>query len=263
MSRGGDARTSGTVSSAKIDAAEEPDVHSSDVFVSWAHSDEDWDSTHAETWARYAAEFTTALRGFGIPADIDLYHLHEPVIDWTRFGQARVKSARFVVVLMSRAWAERWAGTNTPTVGAGAASEADTLKGLYQSNQEQFQRKVLLVLLPGVDQAIIPPDLARLNRSYVDPNDADSFDNLLRLLTNQPLYVKPAVGTLRTLPPATISSLATSDSVAPQTALEEYRTLRSAVEAGDKAKAANADVPNERLKQALLRGMLDVLQDLN
>ena len=57
---------------------------------------------------------------------------------------------RVVIVVLSEAWKQRWQGTNAPTVGAGAVAEADTLQGIFGKNQAEFQRKTLLVLLPGV-----------------------------------------------------------------------------------------------------------------
>lgn len=171
------------------DAAEAPTA-----FVSWAHSHPTWTRERTSEWESQVAAFAAMLRRrFGIRADVDLFHLDE-TIDWTRYGPRQIQEAKFTLVVMSQAWAERWSGTNSPRVGAGAAAEADTLRGLFAQNQENWQRKIVVVMFPDVDTSTVPADLQRATRVSVDPADPDSFEGLIRLLTDQPRYPKPPVG---------------------------------------------------------------------
>jgi hypothetical protein len=164
------------------------------AFVSWAHSHPTWTPEQTSDWESQVAAFAAMLRRrFGIRADVDLFHLDETV-DWTRYGPQQIQEAKFTLVVMSKAWAERWAGTNSPCVGAGAAAEADTLRGLFSQHQENWQRRVVVVMFPDVDTSVVPADLQRATRVSVDPVDADSFEGLIRLLTDQPRYPKPPVG---------------------------------------------------------------------
>jgi hypothetical protein len=170
------------------------------VFITWAHSDEAWSSSRAKAWQTQIADFAATLVELGIDTDIDLFHLDEPV-DWTRFGPRGVQAAELTLVVMSQAWAERWSGTNTATVGAGAAAEADTLRGLFTKNQQEWQRRVVVVMFPDVSDIVVPPDLERITRLYVDLEDPDSVEAVIRLVTGQPRFPKPKLGKVPALGP--------------------------------------------------------------
>jgi hypothetical protein len=170
------------------------------VFVSWAHSNEEWSSDDAKEWQVQLADLAATLVELGIDADIDLFHLDEAV-DWTRFGPSSIQRSDMTVVVMSEAWAQRWSGTNAPSVGAGAAAEADTLRGLFARDQAEWQRRVVIVMLPGVLDRVVPPDLERVTRLYVDLSDPDSIEAVVRLITGQPRFPKPKLGRVPVLEP--------------------------------------------------------------
>lgn len=106
----------------------------------------------------------------------------------------QVQINSYTLIVMSKAWAERWSGTNSPREGAGAAAEADTLKGLFTREQEAWQKRVVIVIFPEVDSSVVPPDLQCVSRVSVEPLDPDSYELLIRILTEQPRYPKPPVG---------------------------------------------------------------------
>lgn len=171
-----------------------------EAFVSWAHAHPDWAAAEIEEWERKVATFTATLRtSGGIDADVDLYHAADPDIDWTRYGPNRIDETEFILIVMSQAWADRWAGRNKPTVGAGAVGEADALHGLFTRHQKEWQRRVKIVMFPEVEDSVIPNDLARVNRFYVDPDDLDTYDGLLRALTAQPRHVPPPLSSVPVL----------------------------------------------------------------
>ena len=173
--------------------------------MSWAHANTDWDRDQIVRWEQTVRAFAELLRANGVVADLDVFHFSETSIDWTRWGPDKVRTSDFVIVAMSEAWAQRWLGINAPTVGAGAVAEADTLKGIFGINQDEFQRKTLVVLLPGVARDVIPEDLHRLNRFTVAELTREGIDDLLRAVFNTPRHVVPPVG-----PPPTFDAPATS-----------------------------------------------------
>ena len=116
---------------------------------------------------------------------------------WSPSGRVRCRAR------ISAGWRERWEGTNNPANGAGAAAEADALKGTFQLDQAIFQQKAIILLLPGIDETAIPHDLFRLNRVRVDPDNGHGLDDLLRLLTGTPLWMKPPLGTVDIAGPPT------------------------------------------------------------
>lgn len=247
-------------SSATLQLAARPvasEIDSPSTFISWAHAHSDWDSGRVSEWESQVAEFALTLRTVaGIDADVDLFHLDESV-DWTRFGPRGIQDARWTIIVMSRAWAERWSGTNAPREGAGAAAEADTLRGLFARDQTDWQRRVVIVMFPDVEARVVPPDLSRATRVSVDPSDPDSYENLIRVLTGQSRYPKPQLGAVPTLGAA--------DSYA-SPLLRELRERLSANEERQKKlerarKGADNDVEKAELflSEAALRGFIDAV----
>ena len=198
------------------------------ALVSWAHKDESWTKKESAAWEAEVMEFTLALRQNGIDADIDLFYSHDNLADWTRFGQKAVEESEYVLVAISKAWAERWSGTNKPNVGAGVAVEADTLKGLFNSDQDALQNKLKIVVLGSKSASEIPHDMARFQRFPVDVYQPETFTDLLRTLTNQPYYVKPPLGNVPVLSPAVTKAprqLAKSDVLSSPRAMSPARPI--------------------------------------
>lgn len=174
------------------------------VLVSWAHTDKGWSEDETAAWEAEVMRFTLGLIDSGIDADIDPFHAHDSLADWTRFGQKAVEDSDYVLVAMSRPWADRWFGNNKPTVGAGVAVEADTLKGIFVQNQESLQNKLKIVVLASKKADDIPHDMNRFQRFRIDADRRDTYTDLLRTITNQPLYIKPKLGNVPVLAPAAL-----------------------------------------------------------
>lgn len=166
------------------------------ALVSWAHKNTDWSREQEKEWETAVRSLVERLRANGIDAHIDLYYQSDPSIDWTRWGQEMVRDSDFVIVAVSTAWKQRWEGTNVPTAGAGAVVEADTLKGRFNENQHDFQKRTLIVVLPGSSEDALPADLHRLNRFHVTEfADTDGgIQRLLRMLLNWPRHILPELG---------------------------------------------------------------------
>jgi len=93
------------------DSPDEAAVDAPSAFVSWAHADESWQET--------VATFAFKLRELGIDADIDLFHLHDPDIDWTTYGPRAIDEREFVVIPVSADYKKRWEGRSESGTGAG------------------------------------------------------------------------------------------------------------------------------------------------
>lgn len=233
-----------------------PDIPSTpSALVSWAHRGEGWSDAEAAKWATEVVEFTGALRANGIDADLDLFHAHETDVDWTRFGPAAVSKSEFVIVAISEAWAQRWEGKNNPALGAGAVAETDALKGLFQKDQSAWQRKLMVVILGSQNENVIPNDLMRATRFWVDSDDPDSFETLLRTLTGQPKYVKPDLEKVPVLPPAVAHSLGVSSGAEPSGGDSEFRDYSALLQAVKRS--PRSEKTSDRM--SLLIGLLDAL----
>lgn len=164
------------------------------ALVSWAHKNIGWDDTQAEAWISQVLQFASLLVGNGIDAELDLWNDSDPQIDWTRWGPEQVAKSDFVIVAISQAWKERWEGSNNPKQGAGAVAEANALKGRFNTDQEVFQKRTIIVLLPGATEDDVPQDLHHLFRITVDDICLDGIEGVLRTLFASPKYEKPPLG---------------------------------------------------------------------
>ena len=160
-----------------------------DVFVVWAHTSPGWDAVRTRAWRDTVHRFTELLHGIGADADIDLYHEHEPV-DWSTLCLQRMEDADRIVVAVSAGWKLAFPGRNPQS--RGAEYECRFLRGLLMHHPDVFERKVILVVLPGATRADIPTSLACMQRYEVDPAVPGSALGLKHRLFEQPRYTKPA-----------------------------------------------------------------------
>jgi SEFIR domain len=162
------------------------------AVVSWAHGD--------ESWATTILALASKLRELGIDVDVDLFHLHDPDVNWTTYGPKAIEDNDFVLVAVSAAYKDRWEGRNEPSTGAGAVREANVLKSLFNDDQGAFYRKVKIVVLPGATKDDIPAELkAALPRYEIATIDESGLEDLLRTITGQPAYPRPPLGEVPTL----------------------------------------------------------------
>ncbi len=175
------------------------------ALLSWAHQPNP--GVDSAAWRDQVLKLAAGLRRAGVDVDLDLYHVHEPDVDWSRYGPQQVRSRDFVLVAVNAAWRERFEGTNNPAVGAGAVAEANELLGLFAEDQVEFRRKVKPVLLPGADASDVPRQLTGPPRFPIAESTPGRLADLLRTLTNQPEYIPPPLGTVPVLPPRTLDEI--------------------------------------------------------
>ncbi|WP_410622975.1 hypothetical protein [Amycolatopsis sp. cmx-8-4] len=174
-------------------------VEPSSVFVVWAHKD--YRSTDAENaaWKEMVYDFVHLLDRY-VDVDADIFHYTREGVDWSLFGPGAIQAADTVVMLGSRAFWERWRGENHPEEGAGSMREIDTLKGMFNRNQSEFQRKAVIVLLPGVSDELIPDELHRVTWFSVASIDEGGAEPILRRLLNKPRHTRRANKVMPDLP---------------------------------------------------------------
>jgi hypothetical protein len=204
------------------------------AFISWAHSHRSWDDERAAAWRDSVLAFAAALDSSGVRPEIDLYRLHDPETDWSRYGTTAIRESDYVLIAISAAYRERWEGSNRPTEGAGAAWEANALMGMFDRNQRKFRRKVKVVVLPGQAVDDIPDELrSGVQRFELSDLSAASLEPLIRTLANRPMYLRgraepvPPVYPEGSLDPTDAAELTSSAS--PDELVE---SLRDAVDRG-------------------------------
>ncbi|HEX7305422.1 hypothetical protein [Lentzea sp.] len=159
-----------------------------EVFVVWAHTSPGWDAARTGAWRDTLHKFAGLLHRIGAKPEIDLYHQHEPV-DWSTFCLQRMEDADRIAVAVSPGWALAFSGRNPDS--RGVEYELKHLRGLLMRQPELFQRKVIVVVLPGASLDDIPPSLHCVPHYVVDPDDPASAVALEHQLSRRPMYSTP------------------------------------------------------------------------
>lgn len=161
--------------------ADTPLISRPTAFITWAHT-RPWQPMNSNAWAQTVENLARRLRDGGVDVRFDLWTGRDTSVDWTRWGQRMVEESDYVVIAMDPQWVGQWRGSDKPSAGTGVTLEADTLKGLLQINQRNFQRKTLIALLHPWGPEVIPADLRRLNRFVVDQPGQTGFGQFEQLL---------------------------------------------------------------------------------
>jgi hypothetical protein len=169
------------------------------VFISWAHADYRSSFEEIDEEKEFVYSFVHFLARY-MKIEADIFHYTDEGMNWSLYGPRQVEAASTVLIVGSKPFWERWRGDNKPDEGAGSVREIDALKGLFNRDQEQFQRKVVIALLPGESHKDIPDELHRVACFPVTSIDERGVEGLLRRLLKKPLHVPPAEKFVPNLP---------------------------------------------------------------
>jgi hypothetical protein len=193
------------------------------VFILWAHKDRRWSEERVAQYKKTVIDFARLLDGVaGLHVEIDAFHYDEKGMDFTRWGPLQVADADTVLMISSDALWERWSGRNPPNEGAGAAAETDALHGLFNRDQEAFQEKVLIVVLPGGTEESVPDQLSRIQRRKITELSLQGMELLLRRLLDKPRVPRRTEKTVPDLPPYPLPEADRPDGLSPGRGTPEY-----------------------------------------
>ncbi|WP_146060306.1 toll/interleukin-1 receptor domain-containing protein [Amycolatopsis sp. CA-128772] len=167
------------------------------VFISYAHDDDG----HEET-VRTLAEL---LVRNGIDADMDQW-AGVARQDWQAWATNLIANADFVLVVASPAYRRAGDGFLRTNDNRGVQAESATIRDLLHRNRHTYTAKLLPVVLPGHSIDEIPLFLQPYcaDRYHVDELTDAGLEDLVRVLTGQPRYVRPALGSVPRLPPRSL-----------------------------------------------------------
>ena len=158
------------------------------VFISYSH-----DSTeHADR----VLALSDQLRADGIDCILDQYE-DSPPEGFPRWMDRHIRAADFVLMICTPTYHRRVMSEEEPDKGHGVAWES-TLIYQYIYNEGTSNKRFIPILLEGAHESDIP--IPWQGVKYYRPITTDSYEELYRRLTDQPLTPKPALGSLRTLP---------------------------------------------------------------
>lgn len=157
------------------------------VFISYSHDSPE----HMERVLR----LSDRLRRDGIDCIIDQYET-SPRQGWPLWTLIQTEEARFVLVVCTEIYHRRVRGKGEPGKGLGAKWEGAIItQELHDS--EANNDKFIPLQFSSEGSAHIPVYLRGAERYVLD----DDYEDLYRHITNQPKYLKPALGARRSMPP--------------------------------------------------------------
>ncbi|MEV0430026.1 toll/interleukin-1 receptor domain-containing protein [Micromonospora sp. NPDC050495] len=164
------------------------------VLISYAHGDPAHEEDVRRLW--------TLLRAEGVDARLDVAAASQRQF-WPQWMSEQIRLARLVIVVGTLTYRERAEGRTTGPVGRGVRWEARQLQELLYADVEEGTRKIVPVLLPGGEETDLPDWLHPMGGTTyrIATLSPSGVEELLRLLTNQPLDSDPPLGTVRPLPP--------------------------------------------------------------
>ncbi|MEU5692879.1 SEFIR domain-containing protein [Actinosynnema sp. NPDC020468] len=161
------------------------------VFVSYAHDSEAHKSD--------VREFAEVLADSGVDVTLDQWENRR--LDWSAWAIDGMTAADYVVAVASPRY--RAEGDGVLLRGSGVRSETAVLRDLLHHDPARWLPRLLPVLLPGHEVEEIP--------YFLQPHVADHYkvtgltrggvEDLLRVITGQPAWIRPAIGEVPVLPP--------------------------------------------------------------
>ena len=158
------------------------------VFISYSHDT----IQHQERVLALADR----LRGDGIDAEIDQYNASPPE-GWPLWCERQIEDADFVLMVCTETYHRRVKGDEQPGQGRGVVWEAGIIRQiLYDAGT--VSDKFVPILFSDSSPEQIPRPIKGSSWHVVDREDG--YKSLLRRLTQQPAFARPALGAMRALP---------------------------------------------------------------
>lgn len=158
------------------------------VFISYSHDSED----HKER----VLELSDQLCDDGIDCALDRYEISPPE-GWPRWCYKQVEDCKFVLVICTKTYLERFNNVAPAGTGKGVKFEGYIITQELYDNDSQNTKFIPVVFSKG-DTGFIPKPLK--GSSFYILDNVDGYKDLYRHLTGQHAVPKPKIGEIRDLP---------------------------------------------------------------
>ncbi|MET8850328.1 tetratricopeptide repeat protein [Amycolatopsis sp. NPDC004625] len=150
---------------------------------------------------RAVRELWVFLRSCGVDARLDISAEHRRQ-DWSLWLAEQIREADHILVVASPRYREGAEGRAAPDEGRNVQWEARLIRDAFYRDPHALDRFVPVVL-PGQSLDGVPDFLAAASTTVyrVERFSLSGAESLLRLLTDQPAYPEPPVGSAPVLPP--------------------------------------------------------------
>jgi hypothetical protein len=132
----------------------------------------------------------------GVPCDLDVFEARPPG-GWSRWMTEKMTGTDIVLAVCSEPYYKRYHLDESPGVGKGATFEGGML-GRRVLEAQGSEHGVIPVVFDRTDVRWIP-EFLRDETHFVL---FEQYDDLYRVLTRQPAFVKPPLGKVRRMPPS-------------------------------------------------------------
>jgi tetratricopeptide (TPR) repeat protein len=163
--------------------------HPPTIFISYSHDSPE----HADR----VLALSDHLRTDGIDCILDQYE-DSPPEGFPRWMDRQIRAADFVLMICTPTYSRRVMGEEKPGIGHGVAWES-TLIYQYIYNEGTSNTRFIPILLEGAHETDIPVPWQGVK--HYRPTTKEGYEDLYRRFTGQSLTPKPALGTLKQLPP--------------------------------------------------------------
>jgi internalin A len=163
------------------------------IFVSYSHDSE----AHRDR----VLALSDRLRADGIDAMIDQYVMAPPE-GWPAWCEQQIRMSDFVVMVCTASYRDQINQNTEPGVGFGALWEA-RLIAQYLYDAGSTSNKFVPVLLSNGSPDYIPTPLR--GSTIYSIETPDGYEDLVRLLTNQPKHIMPPLGVIKRYPGGSVA----------------------------------------------------------
>ncbi len=165
------------------------------VFISYSHD--------SEPHKQRVLDLAQQLRADGVDVSLDRF-IQSPPEGWPLWMLRQIDWADYVLCVFTERYNERCLGNQKPGEGKGVAWESTLMfNALY--GRPQFNTKFIPVVFDSQDEKWIIQPLKGSSYFHLDNLDANvsgGYQNVYRLVTNQPEVTPAGVGAIHKLPPA-------------------------------------------------------------
>lgn len=159
------------------------------IFISYSHD------SHAH--AKKVRSFADQLIRDGLNCILDQYK-NPPAEGWPLWMERNISNADYVLMICTQTYNKRIMGTEKKGTGRGVKWEGKLIyNAIYQN--EALNTKFIPVLFDKSNEKYIPSVLG--DTTFYSITDQATYDELYRRLSDQPIVVKPAIGTKKRLSP--------------------------------------------------------------
>ena len=170
-------------------------VNDKKLFISYSHD--------SEPHKQRVLDLAQQLRVDGIDVSLDRF-VQSPPEGWPLWMLRQIDWADYVLCIFTERYHERCLGNQKPGEGKGVAWESTIMFNSLYGNPHFNTKFVPIVFDSGDEKWIVPPmhGFSHFRIQKLDLSAPGGYQDVYRLVTEQPMVTPAGIGTIHKLPPA-------------------------------------------------------------